>query len=267
MKPRIRDYLTAIEEDGLEAACEAELDYLYNHYSTLGSVKKELSGYRNALRELDPKHPALKLMRLTADESSEVKRRHAAVVAARQRHVHAIRNVDLYLSYCESLLANSSYIDRLLGLAALTGRRTSELLCTARLDPTDDEFEAVFHGQLKTKEREDAPYAIPLLTDFATINKALLILQAQQRDLWGQPEKAGRRTHKPISTRVKALDFPLYLGEGVVGRDLRRAYAAIAFSLSGRQDEITQQRYTSDVLGHGADDNSTGASYMDYVVI
>lgn len=266
-KLRINDYLAAIDRHGAEAASRAEMEYLVQTYSTAGSVKKALSAYRNALRAIDAEHVALQYMCQSKAESTEIKRAYAAAVSDRQRNVRAIRDVDGYLVYAESLLAATSYIDRLLALAALTGRRTSELLCSARFEPVAGDYEAMFHGQLKTKDRDAAPYVIPLLTDYQTVVDALERLQAGQRDLWGKPEKAGNRTHKAISTRIKALRFGDYLGDGVIGRDLRRAYGAIAFAISGLEGTITQQKYVSDILGHGFDDIVTGGSYMDFVVI
>jgi hypothetical protein len=265
-KLRIDHYLAAIEDQGAEAASRAEMEYLAQAYSTPGSVKKALSAYRNALRAIDAEHVALKYMRQSKADSTELKRDYAATVSTRQRNVRVISDVDGYLIYAESLLAATSYIDRLLALAALTGRRTSELLCSAQLEAAGD-YAAVFTGQLKAKGRETEPYIIPLLTDYTTIADALERLQAGQRDLWGNPEKAGNRTHKAISTRIKALRFAHFLGDGVIGRDLRRAYGAIAFAVSGLEGTITQQKYVSDVLGHGFDDNVTGGSYMDFVVI
>ena len=265
-KTRIAAFLKALESGDLETVCADEMKFLRDHYSTINSVKAALTPYRNALRLIDVKHPALALMRQSPQELAEAKRAYNRDVSNRQRSIRKITDVDGYLTMAESMLSATHYIDRLLGLAALTGRRTSELLCTAQLERVND-YEAIFTGQLKTKGRESDAYPIPLLSDFDTINSALIALQREQKDLRGDPTKAKNRTGKAISVRMRRDYFTKYLGADLIGRDLRRAYAAIAFAVSGLEGEITSQKYASDILGHGADDNTTGGAYMDFIVV
>lgn len=265
---KIPTFLEALGDDTktLETVCADEMKYLREVYTTGNSLKTALTTYRNALRDIVDDHVALGYMKLSKDESLKLKLEYNKLISDRQRNIRAIDNVDEYLLFAESLLASTSYVTQLLGLAALTGRRTSELLCTAEFEPIDD-FSVMFKGQLKSKGRGDVkPYPIPLLAPASVVIPALERLQSGRPELKGNPTLAKNRTGKPISQKMKKL-FPKFLGDNPQGRDLRRAYGAIAFHMSDRENEITKQKFISDVLGHGVDDNLTGGSYMDFIVV
>jgi integrase len=249
----------------IEKICHQELVYLDECYGTDNALKNALTGYRNALRGIDKDHPAIFFLRLTKERSQRIRQEYNSQVSTRQRNIRIIESPEDYILFAESLLTNTSYIDRLLALAALTGRRTSELLCTAKFKPLE-EFAVLFEGQLKTKGRDDVrPYEIPLLSDSTTIIEALERLQSEKPELWENPTLAKNRTGKPITQKMRKL-FPEFLGENPIGRDLRRAYGAISWHFADKKHEITKQKYISDILGHGVDDNLTGGSYMDYIV-
>jgi len=267
--PEFLESLDALDDDdrdGLIVVCARLQEFLRNKHTTLNAVKAGFTPFRNAVSAIDKNHAALFYMGLSANEYDVIKKDERHKVSTRQRNLRTIDNVEDYIIFAESLLQNTSYIDNLLGLAALTGRRTGELLCTAEFEAIDD-FNVMFTGQLKTKGRTDIkPYAIPLLSTVDVVIPALKRLQSGRTELKGNPTLAKNRTGKPISQKMKKL-FPKFLGDNAQGRDLRRAYGAIAFYNSDRENEITKQKFISDVLGHSADDVSTGGSYMDFIVV
>ena len=255
--------------------CRKEMDYLRTFRTTDGSLKTALSEYKQALRAVDEHHPAIKYLHRSKEVAAQYRDSQNEKLSIRQHNVRTVSDPDAFKIKCEWLLREVSYIDHLLGLAGLTGRRTSELMCTAKMTPVDYGH-VMFEGQLKTRKGEPRPpYIIPVLTDSTVVVEALEKLQAGKPELWGNPKKTVDRTSKAISAKVNKhfidlltipVELPGIKGKRLEGRDLRRAYAAIAFHESDKGGTITKQRYISDILGHGENDMGTGASYMDFII-
>jgi hypothetical protein len=275
----IKELLSARDESEVRFVCESEVEFVKTYYSTLGSQKNAYSKYRNAIRETfnlskdeERNFLPLQILRLSREETNEWKAGYTSKVSERLVSRALIREskVDELVEYARGLLQATSYIDRTLGIALLTGRRTSEVLCTMTLEPVaDDDFAGVFDGQLKAKERDDVgSYEIPLLAEYSEIADALDGIRRAQPDLVDDPELARNRTHKAISQRMKRLKFADYIDEcpKLTGRSTRQIYAAIASNWY-RPARISERHFISSILGHGKDDRSTGASYEDFTVV
>jgi hypothetical protein len=265
---------TPNEAAEIKRVCLGEMEYLRKSYKTASSLRNGCTVYRNHFREVMKKEnsrtievvleKASKHFRLTSKQRMNVRKAYENKITGRQHNLRHISDVDGYIFKSEELLSATSYIDRLLGLCALTGRRSAEILTSAKFTVAGEDL--FFEGQLKTKGRGDiGGYQIPVLTDPEVVVEGVARMRKERPDLVGNPPLAHTRTSKILSVKVKT-HYQEYLGEKVIVRDLRRAYGTLAYVLNDKRFEVAKQRYISDILGHGATDRVTGGSYVDFEV-
>jgi hypothetical protein len=125
----------------LQRICEREVDLLRSQH-TLATVKFYLSSYRNALRAIDPNHPALSARRhrshqrfsylaLTPEETR-------AINAAYQKEIHKDQSdlipldAEAFIATATDLLKSERYTTLGMALMALTGRRPAEIFFSAK---------------------------------------------------------------------------------------------------------------------------------------
>lgn len=210
----------------------------------------------------------LSLMRLAPSESSEYKiQQKDAIVrdldATRGRR--AIVNVDRYVEIAENMLTATSYIKRILGLCALTGRRTIEIGCTAVFEKIDSNH-VRFTGQAKTRQRIDiGPYVIPTLCDSDTAIDVLQSIRDAQPDLPANPDLFHNRCVNALNSAAKEM-AECFSDNRAKSKDMRAAYAEIAWLLFDER-RTGKALYFSRILGHGAQDIATAQSYDDFVIV
>ena len=166
------------------AKCKAERAYLNREYATVASLKNGFTSYRNYLRvniSLDKKlsrkpllETILNELRLTPEQQACFSKNKRVDIKEDKSNLRELYNIDAYLKVASELLESKSYLDNILGLCALTGRRVAEVGCTAEFKYIDKQI-LEFTGQLKTKERAElAPYQIPTLFNAAKLMQTLV---------------------------------------------------------------------------------------------
>ena len=264
---RIPEFISAIngqlDEKTVETLCLSELTYLRSELA-LTSVKRAVTRYRQAIKEISDTHPCLTFFKLTRDEQATIKGATRSQVYSDHTNLRPIDSDELILKACE-LLKSESYLNIALGLMLLTGRRSTEVLKTAELSLASDD-RVVFAGQLKTKGSDNAqtlPYEIPTLTDSQTVIDALAKLR-QLRDFSNLTNDAiHSRANKSLSEAVKRYFADLI--PNVKLKDLRSAYATICHDLYC-PNQISQTAYFAMVLGHSKEDLTTAQSYQDFYI-
>lgn len=264
---RIEEFISAInsqtDERTIEALCLSELTYLRSELA-LTSVKRAVTRYRNAFKEISDTHPCLNFFKLTRDEQARIKGATRSQVYADHTNLRPIDPDELILKACE-LLKSESYLNLALGLMLLTGRRSTEILKTAEMTAVSDES-VIFAGQLKTKGSDNAqtlPYEIPVLTDSQTVINALTKLR-QLRDFSNLTNDAVHsKANKSLSEAVKRYFDALI--PSVKLKDLRSAYATICHDFYC-PNQISQTAYFAMVLGHSKEDLTTAQSYQDFYI-
>jgi Telomere resolvase len=265
----------------LQRLCEREVNILRSQH-TLATVKLYLSSYRNALRAIDPNHPALSARRhrshqrfsylaLTPEETR-------AINAAYQKEIHKDQS-DLipldaaaFIATATDLLDSERYTTLGMALMALTGRRPAEIFFSAKfsLPEKKQPFPAlIFEGQLKTRYAPGTsfePYPIPVLA----APKRVLAAFERLRSIRTYPDaqRAHIGTKDALNNEVK-----LAFGQGDLSwkpGHLRSAYGAICchrFKPKNMTDDI----FLAEILGHkllpGAAALSVGQSYKDFYVV
>lgn len=257
-----------------------EVEYLNAECGSIGSLKRYYSKYRNFLKSnltssyIVSGAPLLELLLQTL-RLSEVQQ---AIFTGEQRReisqsqgtLRKIYDTDKYISVAISLLDAVSVYDRILGLAALTGRRVAEIACTASFAIVEsDNFKAIFTGQLKTKGRTDVvPYEIPLLHNYNSIVRTLEDVQAVKPQFKNNPELFNATASGRLGEQVKKHFTGLFEGEPKT-KDLRAIYALLAFNKFQEQDNssfitISINKFFANILGHSVDDVITCGSYIDF---
>mgnify|MGYP003494846562 CR=1 FL=1 len=273
----IRKYKT---KDAVIQRAKQEVTYLQGKCGSVGSLKRYFSKYRNFLKEkLDNRVlisgvPLLDLLletlRLNETQQANFTKSQRKEISRAQGALRKIYDTEKYISVAVGLLSAVSVYDRMLGLAALTGRRVAEIACTASLEPCkDNEFRAIFSGQLKTKGRNDVvPYEIPLLHNYDAIAKTLKGVQETKPQFKNNPELFNATASGRLSEQVKKHFAGLFEGEPKT-KDLRAIYALLSFNKFQQQGEgefvtVSINKYFASILGHSEDDVVTCGSYIDF---
>lgn len=266
-----------VSKKALTQEIKKERAYLRRSYNTISSLKNAYTAYRKWFKESFYRHPhlptpqveeALKnTLRLTAEEDKAFQWQHKEQVGQDNKNLRPIHDVDKHIETSIYLLKSGSYLDVILGLSALTGRRTAEIATSAYFKPLGvDQVE--FKGQLKVKGRGDiGAYPIPVLQDSALLIWHLKRLRQKKPDLVGAPQ----RFHDCCSSNLHARAQKHYgfLYEGAFQpKDLRAIYAEICFHLYGSESgrRVSQVSYYSQILGHGPHDLTTAHSYLDFYI-
>lgn len=209
----------------------------------------------------------LALMRLDSTDVEAYKREQKDAVVKDldpTRGRRSIVNVDRFVSIGEELLSGQSYLARILGLCAMTGRRTVEIGTTAVFEWVDPNH-VRFTGQAKTRTRQDVhPYIIPTLTDAGTVIDALASIRHDKPELVEHPDLFHNRCVKDLHTRAKAFSEVFSDGQAKP-KDLRPAWAEIVWLLFDER-ETGKALFLSRVLGHGDQDLMTAQSYDDFLI-
>ena len=280
---RVEDFYAKIKNmDGLKEIKKAsldELEYLNNNCGSVGSLKTTLSIYRSYLsdhfgRKVVSKRKVsdflLGILKLTKKQYIDYKLDYKEKVKVDNNNLRKIYNVDGYLDAAKSLLHATSYYDRILGICALTGRRSAEIGCTASFSEPQDNT-VMFDGQLKTKGRKDImSFEIPILANFHDLNKSLTSIREEKPIFVNNPHKFNKIASKELGIRARK-HFSEYVEGHLQVKDLRAIYATISYEnylLSCNNDFATMSHnaFFSKILGHHEHDLNTCNSYTDFCI-
>jgi hypothetical protein len=257
-----------------------EVNYLQRQCGSVGSLKRYFSKYRNFLKDKVDKDQLvsgvslldllLQTLRLSEEQQASFTQIQRQEISFGQGNLRRIYDTDKYLSVAVGLLNAVSVYDRILGLAALTGRRVAEIGCTAKLAPREgNDLKAIFTGQLKTKGRTDVmPYEIPLLHNYDSIVKTLKSVQENKPQFKNNPALFNATAANKLSAAVKKYFTGLFEGEPKT-KDLRAIYALLAFNKFQEQGQdtfvtVSINKFFASILGHSIDDVVTCGSYIDF---
>ena len=221
---------------------------------SLNELKKEYLRYLTILSHL----------KIKEFETRKINEDYNAAVKTRRSNLNYILDVDGYIRKAVDLLQVDSFIDNILGLAALTGRRVAEIACTAQLDYIN-EFTVSFKGQLKTKDvANDVFIQIPVLADSNLIINSLNHIHNKYGQYLNNPTKFHNNCSSNLSK--KSHQFESFVEGKVTPKDLRAIYAAVAFNRHCHNDRMDDTVYYSNILGHDEKDTDTCLSYTKYKI-
>ena len=208
------------------------------------------------------KYNIVRNLRLTKDETNTININYKTKIKKEQSNLKLIKNPQGIIDKAISLLSSKSYINRVLALATLTGRRVAEIGCTAEFIPFNKNI-VIFKGQLKTKGKDCSDYKIPLLTTTESIINCLERLRLDMPQYINNPVTFHSNCSKELSLRVKK-HFNEFVENDITAKDLRAIYATIACAEYKKDSRKTAQCYYSEILGHSENDLNTCNSYFDF---
>jgi len=265
---RIRYFIENLENEiDIHNFCITEKNYIDTYYSTIGSRKKIYSYYRKAVNDskysLDYKKVILDILKLSNEELSEYKKDYREKVKFEQNNLRYIYDIEGYINTSIALIQSKSYIDKVLGFSALTGRRVAEIGCTADFELHSPQH-LIFKGQLKTKNSKyyDS-YVIPILMNTYDFINHFRFFREQNIKYLNKPVIFHDSCSKDLSFKAK-VHFSKYIEGIVTPKNLRAIYATIVSNEFNKNSRKTHQSYVADILGHSPDDLNTVNSYFTF---
>lgn len=273
----IRKLLKSKRIEELLTVCEQERAYLAAKYPySLASLKNAFTAYRNVIKKEIPEDFVLKgklvfdyimkIIKLTKAQTLEFNSLRNKQITKEILNRREFSQVDSYLQKAKNLLGSSNYLELILGLCAVTGRRVAEIGCTAEFDPVDD-CHVLFKGQLKLKGRTSfEDYVIPVLTNSQTIITALAKLRNDKPEFQNYSlTKFHDSTSSSLYTTYQK-HFSTFYAPPFRPKDMRALYAEICSHRFYKNSKMAPHKYYSLILGHGADDHQTLNSYFDFYI-
>ena len=139
--------------------------------------KNRITDVRNAIKVIDPNHPALEVVEIDTPTWIEINDSDRERIA--HRTTKLIHDPDAVVALAIDLIKTNNWSDIAAGLAVLTGRRCAEVLKTAVFEDKS-QYTLTFTGSLK---RRDEPvklvFVIPVLCEAHLIIKAIDNLRLQ----------------------------------------------------------------------------------------
>ena len=163
--------------------------------------KDYLSDIRNAIKVLDPDHPALKTVDF--DTSTWVQINNRASDRLGERKTKFIDNPDAIVKRATTLLGSYQWSEIAAGLAVLTGRRCTEVIKTARFEYKSS-YSVTFTGALKRgNEPVECVFEIPTLCEAELVIKSIINLRSllgeEIREL--SKRQVSRRYGRAVATK------------------------------------------------------------------
>lgn len=271
---KYRNYLKNeyYKDDEILQKCINEIDILKNEINSDNSIEEAIIitaiKYNLSLiilkKQYDDYLKILSYLRIRDLETKQIKEEYNNKVRVRRTDLQYILDVVGYIEKAIELLNEKTFILKVLGLAALTGRRVAEIGCTANFGYIN-EFMVSFNGQLKTKKIDNEIIIdIPVLANADLIITAMIDLRGFFRQYVDNPIKF----HDNCSTYLnKKVDiFKPYIEGDLSPKDLRAIYACIAYNKYCFNDRMDDTAYYSYILGHDEKDNATSLSYTKYKI-
>jgi hypothetical protein len=142
--------------------------------------KNRITDVREAIKVLDPNHPALNIIKFSSETWVAINEADRDRIA--ERSTKLIDNPDAIVNTATELIKTNNWSDIAAGLAVLTGRRCGEIIKTAQFE-YKTEYSVTFKGALKRRnEAVELVFEIPVLCQADLIIKAIDCLRLQLGD-------------------------------------------------------------------------------------
>jgi Telomere resolvase len=183
-------------------------DEIVEHMEHRGLVepqqqKNYLSDVRNAIKVINPNHPALNVVKFDTETWTEIN--HASSDRIAERKTKFIRDPEAIVKRATTLLKSYRWAEIAAGLAVLTGRRHTEVIQTAEFE-YKTKYSVIFSGSLKRRgESVKCVFEIPTLAPAAQIIEAIASLRdklgAEIPDLL--PRQINNRYSEPVAKQCE----------------------------------------------------------------
>jgi hypothetical protein len=191
----------------------------------------------------------LALVKLHPNDTSAYKAAQVGSSKAAQLEGVEVDNPLEYIKRARQLAKSPFYTQKVVGLAALTGRRVFEVACQATFEPVSP-MAVAFKGRAKNAKATDESALIPTLVPANEVVEYLESLRSIRPDLVGLTDKQfndkASKTLNEVAKKKLGVSKP---------KDTRGIYAAICHSGINKR-RSGQNAYYSMVLAHDEKDMS-----------
>ena len=266
---RIESFLVNLDklqdENSISELCKNELAYLRKEYNVkdypddngvyagLATYKRTITDYRKAIYAVDNNHIAREFFKLSLEDSVNIKYQNGKSAMKNYKNrmnnnIFTIENPLEFIKTSIELLNARSYIDNILGLAALTGRRVNEIGYSCDFETCDyDDIYNTYHlfDEIMDLEALDMIYVyglskkqtylndktgndtgiIPVLCDSNIVLNALGELRKTKS--FSDNADFHNKASKELSRKVKK-SYGDFLGI-TTSHDLRKVYVRLAY--------------------------------------
>lgn len=265
---RIESFLVNLsklqDENSIAVLCKDELAYLRTEYNVkdfpddngvytgLATYKRAITDYRKAIYGINHNHVAREFFKLSLEDSTNIKYQNGKSSMKNYKNrmnnnIFTIENPLEFIKTSVELLNARSYIDNILGLSALTGRRVNEIGYSCEFEICDyDDIYNTYHlfedimdiealdmicvyglskKQTYLNKTRDDTGIIPVLCNSELVINALGELRKTKS--FSDSSDFHNKASKELSRKVKKSygDFP-----GIsTSHDLRKAYVRLAY--------------------------------------
>lgn len=232
---------------GIYILIKKEVNFLLEKYSKQ-SVKDIIGIYNKSLISNDLIIQKNVLKTIFMPYYIEINNEYKASIEHRTNNAILIKNGQQLIDLAVEYISTYDYKKITIGLAILTGRRTSEILKTASFKVIDNAH-IQFTGQLK--QNNSKAYTIPVLCDSGKIVEALdnlRIIKAYDT-IKSVNSKESSLLNQMVKKNLKVWHVGLKM------HDLRRFYAYVCYHYkfyneSKQGNRQTFDGYTMEILGH-----------------
>ena len=251
----------------LESEAKKELQRLLSNM-TLAATRSTITRYRNYIKSQNPEHAILFFFKLPRELNDNLNDNYKKKLKKQVSNLTPISKTEVN-SLIQIAIRDlqSDYYTRLcLALCLLTGRRPTELLLTASMQPTNKPYEVIFKGQAKEGASKKGGYRIPVLHHSEKICSALEKLKsiAPVHDL---NVKQGETLQTALNRRSsKTLASTARKNYNVKPHELRALYAEYC-TAKLKPSNSSKNSFIADILGHNEGDISTANSYQKFTII
>ncbi|MGH2478113.1 MAG: protelomerase family protein [Ktedonobacteraceae bacterium] len=264
-------------EEEVKKLCEDEMAFWKSRGLVQNSLRNPHSQSRGLVKkstELSEQVKEWTLTHLNFGEEVwiEINRTAPVRLAERLESQMLLQDPDRILLQAQALLQASRWQDLAAGLAAVTGRRSTEILQTAELRPKSA-YSVLFDGQLKTHANEIKTFEIPTLVPAAQVLDAFARLRAALPTDGKTAHEVSNAFHRGVTTSVKRHFehlIPARPGESISTQTLRAVYMRLAIFFYCPV-VIDAEAFVAYISGHrfwnGGDEHrshAAGPHYSDY---
>ena len=256
LKKLLLEILPALPKD--KDNCKGWFDSLIQTFESRGLIepkqqKNYLTQVRNAIKVINPEHPALDVVKF--DKSTWVEINNSSIDRIAQRDTKFIDAPEAIANKAKELITSSDWSEIAAGLAVLTGRRSSEVIKTANFS-YKTKFSVMFSGSLKRRnEPIDVVFEIPTLCEASLVIDAISRLrrflgeeieELSVRQVGGRYSRAvAKRCDEHFSELV-----PRRAGEDNLYSHLFRAVYATIASHWYCPPTVPEMEYRAAIQGH-----------------
>jgi hypothetical protein len=241
-----------------ETDYEEWFDTMIRHMEERGLVepsqqKNFLTDIRNAIKVLDPNHPALDVVKFDQETWTEINNRSSDRLE--KRTTKFISNPDAIVKRAKTLIKSYQWSEIAAGLAVLTGRRCTEVIKTANFK-YKTQYSVIFSGSLKRRnEPVECVFEIPTLAESELVIQGISNLRSY---LEGEIQDLSRHQISGRYSRAVASKCDLYFSDLVPRRDdkdnlythlFRAVYATIA-AYWFCPPTVSELEYRAAIQGH-----------------